>query len=192
MEFKKIFLICIFALLVLTTGCSGQNRESAVSSGAESLAKKPLSETSSSTTPASSNVSSDNNDWMAYIDNDSNLCIKKKDDSNGKVIVKDVYEAPCVAGEWVYYLPDLDEIDKVKLDGSQKTKVCDTDAFQVYNANLDIYHEINGSTSVTAEYKDGYILYTCFQLKEEGDKNSNPPSYYKLDLDKNTLTQVKN
>jgi len=71
--------------------------------------------------------------------------------------MKDVAEAPCVAGEWVYYLPDLDEIDKVKLDGSQKAKVCSTDAFQVYNANLDIYHDINGGTSVTAEYKDGYV-----------------------------------
>lgn len=106
--------------------------------------------------------------------------------------MKDVAEAPCVAGEWVYYLPNLDEIDRVKLDGSQITKVCDTDAFQVYNANLDIYHEINGSTSVTAEYKDGYILYTCFQLKEAGDEKSNPSAYYKLDLNQNTLTQVKN
>ena len=78
------------------------------------------------------------------------------------------------------------------LDGSQKIKVCDTNAFQVYNANLDIYHEINGSTSVTAEYKDGYILYTCFQLKEAGDEKSNPPSYYKLDLNQNTLKQVEN
>lgn len=103
-----------------------------------------------------------------------------------------VEEAPCVAGEWVYYLPDLDEIDKVKLDGSQKTKVCSTDAFQVYNANIDMYHDINGSTSVTAEYQDGYILYTCVQLREEGEEKSNPPSYYKLDPNQDTLTPVKN
>lgn len=192
MKFRKMFFICLSALLILTTGCSAPNGEDVVSSGTGSLAENLPSESSSSATQASSKASSDNNDWIAYIDDEHNLCIKKKDNANGNVIVKDVAEAPCVAGEWVYYLPNLDEIDKVKLDGSQKTKVCDTDAFQVYNANLDIYHEINGSTSVTAEYKDGYILYTCFQLKEAGDEKSNPPSYYKLDLNQNTLKQVEN
>ena len=184
MRFGKLFFICLSALLILTTGCSAPN-------GGSSLAKNLPSESSSSAMQAGSNALLDNSDWTAYIDDDHNLCIKKKDDSNGKVIVKDVAEAPCVAGEWVYYLPDLDEIDKVKLDGSQITKVCSTDAFQVYNANLDIYHEINGSTSVTAEYQDGYILYTCLQLREEGEQKSNPPSYYKLDLNQNTLTPVE-
>ena len=183
MKFRKMFLICLSALLILTTGCSAPNGENAVNSESAS---------SNEETSSSSKVSPNNSDWIAYIDDDSNLCIKKKDGSNDQVIVKGVEEAPCVAGEWVYYLPNLDEIDKVKLDGSQKTKVCSTDAFQVYNANLDIYHDINGSTSVTAEYQDGYILYKCFQLKEEGDKKENPPSYYKLDLNQNTLTPVKN
>lgn len=192
MKTRAMFLICLSALLILATGCSAQNGENAASSGAGSLAENPTSESSSSATPASSNVSSNTSDWVAYIDDDHNLCIQKKDGSNDHVIVKDVAEAPCVAGEWVYYLPDLDEIDKVKLDGSQKTKVCSTDAFQVYNANQDIYHDINGSTSVTAEYQDGYILYTCLQLREEGDQKTNPPSYYKLDLNQNTLTPVKN
>lgn len=190
MKRRKMFFICLIALLILTTGCSAPNGENAVSSGTGSSAENLPSESSSSSLEASSKVSSDDSDWTAYIDDDHNLCIKEDDDSNGKVIVKDVAEAPCVAGEWVYYLPDLDEIDKVKLDGSEKTKVCSTDAFQVYNANLDIYHEINGSTSITAEYKDGYILYKCSQLKEEGDQKSNPPSYYKLDLNKNTLTPI--
>ncbi|HEX3025973.1 MAG TPA: hypothetical protein VHR42_01915 [Clostridia bacterium] len=129
--------------------------------------------------------------WVAYIDNDHHLHVKKKDGSNDKILVKDVEEAPCVAGDWVYFLPDLNEIDKVKLDGSQRTKVCSTDPFIVYNANLNISHEINGSSSVTAEYKDGYILYTCFQLKEVGEEKTNPPSYYKLDLAQNKLIPVK-
>lgn len=192
MKIQKMCLICLSALLILTTGCSKQDGEKAVSSDTGPLAGSLPSEASASVAQSDSKAPSDNGNWIAYIDDDHNLCIKKKDDSNGNVIVKDVAEAPCVAGEWVYYLPNLDEIDKVKLDGSQKTRVCDTDAFQVYNANLDIYHEINGSTSVTAEYKDGYILYTCFQLKEAGDEKSNPPSYYKLDLNQNTLTQVEN
>lgn len=191
MKFRKVSFICLSALLILTTGCSTQNGENAVSSGTGSLAESESSESSSTAAQANSNASSDHSDWTAYIDEDHNLCVQKKEDSNGKVIVKDVAEAPCVADEWVYYLPDLDEIDKVKLDGSEKTKVCGTDAFQVYNANLDIYHDINGSTSVTAEYQDGYILYTCFQLREEGENKSNPPSYYRLDLDQNTLTPVK-
>ena len=192
MKIRRICFICLSALLILTTGCGTQNGENAVSPGAGSSAKSPPSEASSSAAQSNSEVSPEQSGWTAYIDDDHNLCIKKKEDANGNVIVKDVAEAPCVAGEWIYYLPNLDEIDRVKLDGSQKTKVCSTDAFQVYNANLDMYHEINGSTSVTAEYKDGYILYTCFQLKEEGDQKDNPPSYYKLDLDQSTLTPVKN
>jgi len=194
---KRILFICLSALLILTTGCSAPSGENSVSSestsGNEETSSKISAEGSvSSATQAGSEVSSHTSDWIAYIDEDHNLCIEKKDGSNDQVIMKDAAEAPCVAGEWVYYLPNLDEIDKVKLDGSQKTTVCSTDAFQVYNANLDIYHEINGSTSVTAEYQDGYILYTCVQLKEEGDPKENPPSYYKLDLKQNTLTPVKN
>ena len=130
--------------------------------------------------------------WVAYIDENQNLHVKRKDGKDDKMIVKDVAEAPCVAGDWVYYLPDLDEIDKVKLDGSRKTKVCSTDALVVYNANVKKYHEINGSSSVTAEYKDGYILYKCFQMRQVDDKKINPPSYYKLDLKQNKLIPVKN
>gem|GEM_PF-6893131 len=29
------------------------------------------------------------------------------------MLVKDVAAAPCAAGEWAYYFPNLDEIDKV-------------------------------------------------------------------------------
>lgn len=192
MKIRRTFFICLSTLLILTTSCSAPSGENAVSSGTGSSAENPPSESLPSAAQANSEVSSDQSDWTAYIDEEHDLCIKKKGDANGKVIMKDVAEAPCVAGEWVYYLPNLDEIDKVKLDGSQETKVCGTDAFQVYNASLDMYHEINGSTSVTAEYQDGYILYTCVQLKEEGDQKENPPSYYKLDLDQNILTPAKN
>lgn len=197
MRFKKVFFICLSALLILTAGCSAPGKNHAASpqstsSGGETSSKVSAEGSTSSAADAGSKASSDHSDWTAYIDAVHNLCIKKKGDASGKVIVKDVMEAPCVAGEWVYYLPNLDEIDKVKLDGSQKAKVCSTDAFQVYNANLNASHEINGSTSVTAKYQDGYILYKCFQLKEEGDKKSNPPSYYKLNLSQNKLTPVKN
>ena len=130
-------------------------------------------------------------EWTAYIDKDHNLHVKRKDGTNDKMIVKDVEEAPCVAGDWVYFLPDLNEIDKVKLDGSQRTKVCGTGAIQVYDANLKAYNGLNGSTAVTAEYKDGYILYKCCQLKQAGDKLENPPSCYKLDLQTGRLTAVQ-
>ena len=131
-------------------------------------------------------------EWVAYASNkdDYKLHVRRKDGTEDKVIVNETVLAPCVAGEWVYYLSSLDEIDKVKLDGSQKTKVCSTDAIQVYDANTKTYGGLNGSTSVTAEYKDGYILYQCFQLKQVGDKLENPPSYYKLDLQENKLTLV--
>ena len=122
MKCRKMLFICLLALLILTTGCSAPNGENAVSSATGSKAEDLPSESSYSSLEASSKVSSDNSDWTAYIDDDHNLCIKKEDNSNGKVIVKDVAEAPCVAGEWVYYLPDLDEIDKVSWTVLKKQK----------------------------------------------------------------------
>lgn len=178
------------ASLVLTTGCHLQPKDAAGSSLAPTE-ETTLSESSASAEPGTSNVPPESGDWTAYIDGEHNLCVKQQDDSTAAVLVRDVAGAPCVAGEWVYYLPNLDEIDKVKLDGSQIKKVCETDTFQVLNANLNLYHEINGSTSITAAYKDGYILYTCVQLNEVGDKQPNPPSHYKLDLSQNTLTFIE-
>lgn len=105
MKFRKMFFISLSALLLLTTGCSAPNGGNAVSSGTGSSAENLPSESSSSATQASSKVSSDNNDWMAYIDDNYNLCVKKKGDLNGNIIVKDVAEAPCVAGEWVIIFP---------------------------------------------------------------------------------------
>ncbi len=195
MNVKISVFACLLTMLILMTGCNAPNGESgassqAASSGGESSLNIGGEEDASSTSQTGTEASSDQSEWTAYIDDAHQLCVRKKDGSEAQVLVKDVAAAACVAEEWVYYLPNLDEIDKVRLDGSQITKVCSTDAFQVYNANLDIYHEINGSTSVTANYQDGYILYTCVQLKQEEDGRSNPPSYYRLDLDKNTLTQL--
>lgn len=195
MKVKIIVFACLSAMLILTTGCNAPNGGSgasaqAPSSEGESSLNMDGEEDASSTSQTGTEASPDQSEWTAYIDDAHQLCIRKKDGSEAQVLVKDVAAAACLAGEWVYYLPNLDEIDKVRLDGSQITKVCSTDAFQVYNANLDIYHQINGSTSVTANYQDGYILYTCVQLKQEEDGRSNPPSYYRLDLDKNTLTQL--
>ncbi|WP_312280180.1 DUF5050 domain-containing protein [Oscillibacter sp.] len=193
MKVKISVFACLLTMLILMTGCNAPDGESGASSQAASGGGESSfggEEDVSSASQTGAEASSDQSEWTAYIDDAHQLCIQKKDGSEAKVLVKDVAAAACVAEAWVYYLPNLDEIDKVKLDGSQITKVCSTDAFQVYNANLDIYHEINGSTSVTANYQDGYILYTCVQLKQEEDARPNPPSYYRLDLDKNTLTQL--
>ena len=196
MKSKISIFACLSAMLMLAAGCNAPNGGGGVSSQTASGSGESSSnigaEESASSVGDGTEALSDQSEWTAYIDDAHNLCIKQKDGSGEQVLVKDVAAAPCAAGEWVYYLPNLDEIDKVKPDGSQITKVCDTDAFQVYNANLDMYHEINGSTSVTAEYQDGYILYTCVQLKQEGDEKSNPPSYYRLNLDENTLTAIEN
>ena len=165
----------------------------AASSKPVSSEKELLNKTSSVSKVSSKKVQSDS-EWVAYSNSKDKykLHIKKIDGTEDKVIISDIVLEPCVAGEWVYYLPNLDEIDKVKLDGSQKTRVCSTDALVVYNANVNKYHGLNGSTSITAKYKDGYILYTCFQLKQVEDKKINPPSYYKLDLKQNKLIPVKN
>jgi len=219
MKIRKITVICLSALLFAAAGCNAPSGQKAENFGASSAAVS--SSSSASQLPSSSSVSAvasslnvsseavssdgkavskveskvsqNDSDWVAYDTNkdEYKLHIKRTDGTGDKVIVNDPVLAPCVAGEWVYYLANLDEIDKVKLDGSQKTKVCGTDAFQVYNVNVNAYHGLNGSTSITAEYRDGYILYTCFQLHEVGDK-SNPPSYYKLDPKTDKITPVKN
>lgn len=191
MKLGKIFFIYLSATLILMAGCKSQNKI-AVSSGSLSAGDASPTESFSCATSENSQVPSMDHDWTAYIDADHNLCVKKQGNSDAAVIVENVMQAPCVVGEWVYYLANLDEIDKVRIDGSQITKVCDTDVFQVYNANADVYHEINGSTSITAEHKDGFILYTCVQLGEVDDEKENPPSCYKLDLEQGALTAVEN
>ena len=198
MKCKKLFFICLSALLILTTGCNATNGKNTTSSGAGSAAKNLSSESSSSGSPETSSTQSafsqsvsqassreqTDSEWIAYDTNKDGykLHIKKADGSEDKVIVDDIVLAPCVAGEWVYYIYPLQEIDKVKLDGSQKTKVCDVNAMKALNANV----------AVTAEYKDGYILYKLVQLREVGDDRPNTVTYYKLDLDTNEITEVKN
>ncbi len=146
-----------------------------------------------STLKASSKIEQNDSEWVAYSNSkdEYKLHIKRKDGTEDKVIGNNVALEPCVAGEWVYYIAPLDTINKVKLDGSQKTRACSTDALVVYNANANKYHGLNGSTSVTAEYKDGYILYTCFQMRQDGDKKINPTSYYKLDPNTDKITKVQ-
>lgn len=190
MRFKNIVFGALLAFLFFAIGCHLLGQDNMANADIGCASKSTASDASSSVAQSGSEVSTAGDEWIAYIDNEHHLCVQQKGTADSKVIVEDAMEAPCVAGEWVYYLADLDEIDKVKIDGSQVTKVCDTSAFQVYNANLGISHDLNGSTSVTAEYKDGYILYTCRQLKEVGDKQENPPSYYQFDLEQGTVTPV--
>ena len=121
--------------------------------------------------------------WEAYDSNrdEYKLHVRKADGTQDRVIVDDIVLCPCLVGDWVYYFNTLDEIDKVKLDGSGKTKVCGTEAID----------HLNGNTAVTASYRDGYVLYQTVQLHEVGNNSSYPPYYYKLDVAKGTLEPVK-
>jgi beta-lactamase regulating signal transducer with metallopeptidase domain len=152
----------------------GQGHQS--QSGTESVQKSPSSFSAGQNT----------GEWIVYEKKGEaghKLHIKKKDGSEDRIIATDYDEAPCLAGEWVYYFADLNTIRKVKLDGSQKTTVCNTDALG----------NINGSTEITMEYKNGYIIIKTFQLKSVGDTGpSATPHYYKLDLNQNKITSVKN
>ncbi|QNK39551.1 hypothetical protein [Caproicibacter fermentans] len=89
---------------------------------------------------------------------------------------------PCIAGSWVYYFNTLDEIDKIRLDGTGKTKVCGTESFG----------DLCGSTEITASYKDGAILYRTQQMRCVGDTGSYPAYYFSLDTETGTVTEVKN
>jgi len=210
MKIRKIIVICLSALLFAVAGCNALSGEKAENSGAGSAAVSGLSSTSqglsSSSAPAvvaapsvssepvssdgkaiskvESKISQNDGEWVAYDTNKDTykLHIKRTDGTEDKVIVNDPVLAPCVAGEWAYYIVPLQEIDKVKLDGSQKTKVCDIDAMEALNANA----------AVTAEYKDGYILYKLVQLREIGDSRPNTVTYYNLDLKQNKIIPVKN
>jgi hypothetical protein len=119
--------------------------------------------------------------WEAY-DSDRDeykLHVRKKDGTADKVIVDETVLCPCIAGDWVYYINPLVEIDKVKLDGTGKTKVC----------GLDM--DICGSTAVTASYKNGRILYKTVPMAYVGGESSHPPRYYGLNLETGTITEVK-
>lgn len=221
MKIHKILAVCLSMLLFAASGCGALDGEKATSSGdasavsrvsttsqrdflsshpetvsfAESASSmssssKPIcsgpssSENTSSSPSVSSKMDQSNREWVAYDTNKDRykLHIKRKDGNEDHVILNDVVLAPCVAGEWVYYIAPLREIDKVKLDGSKKTKVCTVDAMDALNAN----------TAVSAVYKDGYILYKLFQLREVGDSRPHTVTYYKLDLFRSKITEVTN
>lgn len=213
MNFRKSMLALLSVGLIFTAGCgapkgeptadSGGGLPPIVSSSAQSKDPEPVSgqptdseasgsKNMSSAAKTDSGIEQSGGEWIAYAANQDSykLHVRRKDGTEDKIIVEDSVSAPCVAGEWVYYLAGLDDIYKVKLDGSQKTRACGTDALLVYDANGKELHGLNGSTSVTAEYRDGSVLYTCVQLHEAGDQ-PNTPSCYKLDPRTDKITEVK-
>lgn len=220
MKIHKILAVCLSMLLFAASGCGAPGKEKTTSSGnastvsststasqgdflsspsetvssAESVgsmssSNKPIhsgqssSENASSSPSVSSDKDQSDSEWVAYDTNKDHykLHIKRKDGTQDHVILNDVVLAPCVSGGWVYFFSNLSTIEKVRLNGSQRVKVCNTP---------DIM-EINGSTAVTAEYKEGYIFYKTQQMQEVGDNSSYPVHYYKLDPDTNKITEVK-
>lgn len=89
----------------------------------------------------------------------------------------------CVVGDWVYYvtLGDQEGFHKMLSDGSQNTVIHDLSGI-----------DVNGSTAVTSQYENGFIIYK-FQQMSQYDENGvleapAPSFYYKLNLTDNTLT----
>ena len=122
--------------------------------------------------------------WVVYreAEKPQNMHVKKSDGTGDRIVATDYDEGACLVGDWVYYFADLDTIRKVRVDGSQKTKVCNTDAIS----------NLNGSTEVTTKYQNGSILIRTFQLKSVGDTGPTAkPNYYRLDLSQNKITPVK-
>lgn len=186
---KKILLFMgMLSFIVVLAGCGShtslsQNKSSSLVSSGKVTSEISSSQSDSSQPALNGSVSSQqNNNWVVYDTNKDGykLHIKKKDGKEDKVIVNDAVLAPCLVDDWVYYIVPLQEIDKVKLDGSQKTKVCNVDAMEALNANA----------AVTAEFKDGSVLYKLVQLRESGDSRPNTETYYKLDTSLNKITPV--
>lgn len=196
---RSSFFVGVLTALIAMAGCEATAQPENGGSGQGDLSRSISSQSnesdvgqSGSSSAAAGSVESKNDEgyeistdgtWEAYDSNRDNyrLHIRKKDGTQDKVIVEDPVLCPCLAGGWVYYFNTLDEIDKVKLDGTGKTKVCGTDAIE----------NLNGSMAVTAEYKDGYILYKTVQLRSAGDDSSYPEVRYKLDLGQEKITPVK-
>lgn len=174
---------------------SSQSVSSAVSQETEAQSGAPDSSQSAASAVSSSapSVESKNYDtgyetstdgvWEAYDSNrdEYKLHVRKKDGTGDKIIVDDAVLCPCIAGDWVYYFNTLDEIDKIRLDGSGETKVCSTDSFG----------DLCGSTAITASYRDGAILYRTQQMRSVGDNSSYPACYYSLDVKTGTVTEIK-
>ena len=93
----------------------------------------------------------------------------------------------CVVGNWVYYVVMGDEegFHKILLDGTQDTYICDFSK---------VKYPINGSTSVTSEVKEDYILYKFQGLRQyDADGKLDKPHpiyYYKLNLSNHTLESI--
>ena len=187
MKIKSLIFAGTLAALIAMSGCGAQPAGSnpANSDGSE------ISQPESSALPSTESLNDEGYEistdgiWQAYVSNRDNykLHVRKADGTEDKVIVDDgISLFPCLVGEWVYYFPDLSEIDKIRLDGTGQTKVCDTDAIE----------NLNGSMAVTTEYKDGSILYRTQQMQEGGDDTSYPENDYKLDLEQEKITPVGN
>lgn len=174
---------------------SAVSRETEAQSGAPDSSQNAVSQSAASTAASTApSVESKNYDtgyevstdgvWEAYDSNrdEYKLHVRKKDGTGDKILVDDIVLCPCIAGDWVYYFNTLAEIDKIRLDGTGKTKVCSTDHF----------HDVSGSTAITASYKDGAILYRTQQMRSVGDNSSYPAYYYSLDTETGTVTEVKN
>lgn len=92
----------------------------------------------------------------------------------------------CIVGDWVYYvtLGDQEGFHKRSLDGKEDTIINDFSKLV----------SVNGSTSVTSEYHETYILYKVQQLRQyDADGILEPPHpvyYYKLNLSDNSLEAV--
>lgn len=91
----------------------------------------------------------------------------------------------CVVGNWVYYaaLGPEEGIHRMLLDGTQDALVCDFGSLT--NTSVD------GSTSITSEVEEGYIVYK-FQSLRQYDVNGNLEDpllgyYYRLNLSDSSL-----
>lgn len=168
---------------------------SSISASSKPICSQQSSSEKASSSPSVSKKEQSDSEWVAYDTNKDGykLHIRKKDGSVDKVIINNSVIAPCVVGDWVYYLPNLNEINKVKLDGSQIMKVCDIDSVQVYDTETNDYHGISGSTAIMGKYAGGNLIYIFTQSKQAGDTNitPNPPSVYRLDLKQKKLIPVK-
>jgi len=172
---------------------SAESREAESQSSAPALVQSTAPQSAASAASSSGAPSVESKDkgreistdgtWEAYDSSKDNykLHVRKKDGTGDKIIVNDIVLCPCIAGDWVYYFNSLDEIDKIRLDGTGKTKVCGTENFG----------DLSGSTAITASYKDGAILYKTIPMACVGGESPHPPVYYSLDLATGKVTEVK-
>lgn len=124
------------------------------------------------------------NEFIAYskIEDSHKLYIKNKETNEEKLLLDKGVINVCTDGEWVYYIPgDFEGIFRIKMDGSENTKI----------STLEPMYPIGSTVKIESEMKKGRIIYRIIQYVEAGSTLEIPDRFYELNLQNNVITKIE-